>query len=420
MSDWRSRAIPVAADWKERATPVEQPYDYAAHTGMIAPVRKVPAGEGWFGSQYEPAVPKMISEGVPALIEDISAPADLLRGKEMTPDEMNSHARGIVGAVVGSPGVEAVASRALRAAAPVAKDVAETIAAAKSMPPVEPTKTIAQWRTASQDFYKAAEDAGISVAPDEIKNLSQNVINDLDVEGFDPASFTPKLRSAVNRLKIAAKADKPRTFKQMETLRRAVRNGIKDPAASDDEMRLGYQIIGKIDDVIDKTGAGEHAVNARAAWARMSRMEDIQDTLDIAKRLGDKGPAYIQQQFNKILKDTNKFDRYTPDQKELISKIANTGFVEGGGRMLAPTKDWAGALKAFVGITLGAGAGLGLGGIAVPIMATGVKAMGNVARRSNVKVLQESISRGGRSPGRIERIRAERARRAMETAFDTP
>lgn len=272
--------------------------------------------------------------------------------------------------------------------------LAEDVAAG-ARPAIEPqvnTPTLPEVTKTSKDAYKAAEEAGAIVSPSQFKNFAIDINNKLKQSGFN-AKIHPQLSGALDEINTHVEAGAALSFQDMDTLRQVTREAIA--ASKPSQRRLAYKVVNGIDKLIQKTGVGELAQKARDFWSRKSGMEDIQDILDVAARKdGDKGPRYIQQKFTKIQNKPELYDRYTPEQQELIDKIANTGLIEGVARAGAPTKDWTAIPKLLLSGGVGSLAGPA-GTVGLPLAALGVKAASNAARKSNVVKLQESIARGG-------------------------
>lgn len=351
--------------------------------------------------------------GAPALIQDIYK-MFVMGGQgatgQLSPDQSAQASPEIAMMMAGAP-IAKEAPALAKTAAKDAGELATTIAdrAPRLLPKEAAAPTREAIKTASQNAYKTAEDAGVIVAPEPFKAFADETALALKKSGVNDR-LHPNAAAAMDDIKAAADSGKPQTLQDIEILRRVANSAVKG-AANDDQAAKAYTVVNSIDDFINNLDASKlvegnadvavPALNqARPLWAKNAKMGDIEDIVDVASR-EDEPAKYIQQQFRRISRNQKRFSRFTKDEQSVITDIAKTGALGQLGK-LAPSVDLAGIIKTapFAGAAI-MGNPLALG---VPIVAYGAKKLSESARMSNVDKLSDIIARGRPAQSLLGRV----------------
>lgn len=287
-----------------------------------------------------------------------------------------------------------------------------------------PAMTGEQLRTASQNAYKASANAGVVINPLSFKAFVADLPK--NIEDFHPTitpSAAPKAVSMINAMGEHAATGAPITLSELDSIRQAVgKAAVKN--ADPNEGRIMGEIRDNIDDYLDnlrqgdlspftsQADASKAVAELRAAqqlWRRSKKIEDIDDILSVGAALND--PRSVQNKFRAIRKNKRQFNRYSPDEKALINKIARTGVIEGAGRVVSPSgNDLTSSLRLLTGSGIGAVVGGAPGAVAVPALGMAARLGGDAVRTARIGALKETIARGNTPvPSFIERLRAQRA-----------
>lgn len=271
-----------------------------------------------------------------------------------------------------------------------------------------PAPTRQAIKNQSTQAYKAATDAGIVVTPEAFQNFASDTTAALKEKGLNDR-LHPNVAAALDDIKAAAASGQPQTLQDIETLRRVSTSAVQGAVNNDQASKAGA-LVRSIDGFINNlepdhlvagdAAAGVPALNdARALWTKNAKLGDIEDIADTASRQDDPN-KYIKQQFTRITKDSDSFNRYTPDEQSLILDIAKTGKMEALGK-LAPSLDLAGIAKigAYVG-----GAAISPLTLGLPAIGFGAKALAQRGRQASLSALEDTIARGGPAQSFMDRF----------------
>lgn len=262
----------------------------------------------------------------------------------------------------------------------------------------------AELRAISQAGYDAAENAGVIVGPQGMRQVATDTVNDLANFGYHP-TIQPKIGSILNEMERLANTNS--TYKGLDTLRKIagqVANS-QDPA----ERAMASRIIGRLDDYMenipardliagDATKASEGIKKGRENWARMRRDEMV-DTARIkaerrAESTGTGGNLdnTIRQNVRSILDNPKRSRGMTQAEKDMAERV-----VRG-----SPGQNMLRQIGRLSPTTGGLSAAMNVGATAMNPMMAGVGALGfaakSVADRMTVKnadKLGELIRSGG-------------------------
>jgi hypothetical protein len=195
--------------------------------------------------------------------------------------------------------------------------------------------TTAEIKAASQQSYKAAEQAGVVVKQSAVKSLASQISQDVNDAGIDP-TLHPKATAALKRI-VDSTGDL--TLKKLDILRR-VANGAAG-SIDKDEARVAHVILDHIDDFVENLRSGDilsgdpkrasDAIkNARSLWAKQAKSDTIDTLFERAKNRAEtvSGSGFenaLRVEFRGLAQNTNRMARFTPDEQDAIRKVARGG-----------------------------------------------------------------------------------------------
>lgn len=239
----------------------------------------------------------------------------------------------LLGAVVGG--------RAVAGAGNVARGAASTARMAVTPTPEE-------LRSQARGAYARAENAGVTYDPTAVQTFGQNLSQTLRNTGFDE-TLHPRAAVALRRVQEAGAPDPsgaaaPVRFEDLETLRRISRNArlSLDP----DERRIGGIIAREIDNFTlrppanavaggDSAAASAAIREARSAWSRMRKSDEIEDLVERARLSatgsGGRMDEALRSEFATLARSIQRGSNpgFTPAEVANIERIARGE----GGRM---------------------------------------------------------------------------------------
>ena len=239
----------------------------------------------------------------------------------------------LLGAVVGG--------RAVAGAGNVARGAASTARMAVTPTPDE-------LRSQARGAYARAENAGVTYDPAAVQTFGQNLSQTLRNTGFDE-TLHPRAAVALRRVQEAGAPDPsgaaaPVRFENLETLRRISRNArlSLDP----DERRIGGIIAREIDNFTlrppanavaggDSAAASAAIREARSAWSRMRKSDEIEDLVERARLSatgsGGRMDEALRSEFATLARSIQRGSNpgFTPAEVANIERIARGE----GGRM---------------------------------------------------------------------------------------
>ncbi len=216
--------------------------------------------------------------------------------------------------------------------------------------PKEAIPTTAQIKAAATASYKQAEQAGVVIKKDAVKNLGDEINHAVSEAGIDP-TLHPKATAAVSRI-TGSKGDL--TLKKLDILRR-VANGAAG-SADKDERRIASIVLDHIDDFVenlspdrvlagDTQEASSAIKNARALWAKQAKSATIDGLIDRAKNraetIGGSGlENALRVEFRGLSQNEKRLARFSPAEQKAIKDVARGGPISNFARTLgklAPT-----------------------------------------------------------------------------------
>lgn len=232
--------------------------------------------------------------------------------------------------------------------------------------PTNGLKTTAQRGAEAKLNYMRAKDAGVSVSPDSFDRLVMGLTHKATTEGLDPV-LHPKAYAVMQRFiknvdrgsppgamapmtKIGGRApSKEMSLEELDTLRKQAGAAKQSPDRAD--RHFANIITDRLDDYLDKVTpadlgikAGPNAkegINAlktaRKQWADMRRSETIDTLVKNAEiRAGgnlvasfDALRTEFKQLAMKINKDKREANRWTPEQRQLITQLGSVSSTVG-------------------------------------------------------------------------------------------
>jgi hypothetical protein len=211
------------------------------------------------------------------------------------------------------------------------------------------TPTPQELRRDAQTAYARAENAGVVYDPGAVQTFGLNLTQQLRNTGFDE-TLHPKAAVALRRIQEAgaippgASTAAPVRFEDLETLRRISRNArlSLDP----DERRIGGIIAREIDNFTlrppanavvggDSTAASAAIREARSAWSRMRKSDEIEDLVERARfsatGSGGRIDEALRNEFANLARSIQRGNNpgFTPAEVANIERIARGE----GGRM---------------------------------------------------------------------------------------
>jgi hypothetical protein len=203
------------------------------------------------------------------------------------------------------------------------------------------TPTTAELKTQANRLYAAADNAGAQYDPAAAASFADDLRNFVESQGYTVGTNTP---TDVNKtIGILSNSSQPVSFTQLHQLRKdlaATRRSLAsspDPAA-DTQARLVGAVIRRLDDFTlnppqgalaagDVAATRKAVTDARAAWARASKSEDIEEAVYRAS-LSEKGTSgrmdeALRTEFSNLAKRIRegKASNFTDDEIANIERI---------------------------------------------------------------------------------------------------
>lgn len=250
----------------------------------------------------------------------------------------------------------------------------------------EAAPTIDGLKQAARKVYNELDNAGVTVSPSAVGKLGNQLQTLVRKEGFSKR-LHPKVSGVLKEFDDIA--GKPQTLSEIDTLRKITRSASK--SLEPEEARLGNIMVSRIDDFMDNLskdqlskgtakGIGAKYRDARQLWRRAAKAEQLDEAVAIA----DLSPAGFEKglrdQFRSILKNNKKRKGFTPDELKAIRGVVEgttlRNMSEKLGILGIDEKKVSGALMPLMGAVGGSFAFSGPGAIAVPVIGTVSKKLG--------------------------------------------
>jgi hypothetical protein len=265
----------------------------------------------------------------------------------------------------------------------------------------KPTKfeapTTKQLGEAATEAYKRADESGIAVKSESFDQMKASLADTLSKEGID-ADLHPNASAALKRV---TSESGPVSLQKLETLRRIALDAEDTPVKAD--AKKAGDIVDAIDEFVDNlsdsqltSGMAKDAAalkEARALYTRKRKSEDIERLIRRAEYSPSGFENGLRIEFRSLAKNDRRFNRFSPEEKAAINKVAKGGPVENVLRWIGKA-----APTGIVSGGLGTGAGFALGG---PVGAAAVPAVGIAGRlgskaltNRNARMASETMRRG--------------------------
>ena len=207
----------------------------------------------------------------------------------------------------------------------------------RQFPKAAAAQTLNQINTAAHNAYEKAKNAGVVLTKQASTNLADSLKSVMTNLGFDEDAHDI-IKPVVNMIK--KRSDKELNLSQLDTFRRAINTRIKKALSAEggaDDARIGSAVVEELDNFISKLNpsqlsAGNEKIaipaleEARKLWTQKSKMQTVQDILSTAERTGNSED--IEKGFTRIATNKNLFNKFSPDEQEIIGKIVKGDLVD--------------------------------------------------------------------------------------------
>lgn len=272
-----------------------------------------------------------------------------------------------------------------------------------------PAPTRAEIKTAANQAYQRAEEAGGILPQQNLGGFVQQAEQMLVKEGFDQ-QLNPKTYAAVQR--FMDEATKPgiagHSAQGAEILRRVLLNAEKSADIGSADARLAGKLVDEFDDFMDTqlpAASGEYA-NARALWNTQRKAQDIETLFERAQnQAGQYSVSGMQNalrtQFKQLADNPRRFGRFSEAERAAILKVVRGGpiqnFLQAWGKF-DPFKGGLPSIGTYIAGAVSPDFGIGLA-------ATGVAARhGAAGLRSGAARRVDELVRSGAIPAMPSRI----------------
>ena len=379
-------------------------YRYGSKAGDLA-LRAIAAGVGAVGG----------AAGQTA--EELGTSQGMARRLERDINQLPEATAPLVGTGPAAPRV--ARTTAVSEVAPTAAAAGETLGpqAVKIAAPAG----AAEFKAASQSFYKAADEAGVVVKPKSYGVLANDIFQTAAKERLDP-TLTPGSTAAVKR--IMENADPkvgPVSFQTLDTMRQIAGDARQAAKAGSNDARVAGVIIDKIDDYVAKLSAkdvvagnpkvaADTIVKARDLWSRAAKLDRIEQIVDRATTSAGQfsGSGFenaLRTEFRSLAKSKERMKQFSADEQKAIKLVARGGtggnIARNVGRMAArgPVSAFtSGGTGAAIGTAvLGPGLGTAIGGGTALVAGEIGRKVATALTQRSIRQLEQMI-RQGNSP----------------------
>jgi hypothetical protein len=185
-------------------------------------------------------------------------------------------------------------------------------------------------KEAANKVYKQIDDLGVSLKPEMITPVIDDILTTVAKEGFD-GDLHSGMKGLLKRLE-GAKGN-PATLSEIETLRRVAQNAINPTNPS--QSRLAYIVMNKIDDALDnaksadfvnpsKAKVGAMYKDARKLHGKAKRSEMINDIFENSVREANP-EQYIKSRLKALLRNKKTKKMFKGEEKAAIEKAIKNG-----------------------------------------------------------------------------------------------
>lgn len=279
----------------------------------------------------------------------------------------------------------------------------------------EAVPTTAQLSRASAAAYKAADDAGVVIAPQSTARVVGMFKEVADAENL--GKLPPKLKEASDVLRERSEAKQPLTLKDADKVRQLINDAKASTDAAD--RRLAKIVQTKYDKYINEltpedTLAGDAPTavaslkDARELYKRQKNSELVDNIEKHAANTGETNytqagnEAALRREFLRIVNNEKKARMFTPEQQAAMRTVAAPGAWANTLRNVGKTDPMKGGIPAVSATILGGGLGSAFGpagavggGLLGPALLGGISHLANrgtqAITRSNVLKAREAL-----------------------------
>lgn len=268
-------------------------------------------------------------------------------------------------------------------------------------------------RTLADAAYKAADDAGVVVAPEGIQRLGATIQTDLATLGYHPA-LQPRVGVVLGEIEKAAQGNV--TFRSLDQMRRIAQSAAS--SLDNSEKAIGTAIIGRIDDLMEDLpiqetvsgnpqAASEAYRTARDYWSRMRKSQTLDTAVQKAERRvastgsGGNSDNAIRQNVRGILDNPKTSRGLNETERAAAEKVVRGTFLQNRAREVGKLSPQGNGLMQAFGVA-GAAA---IPQYAIPAMVAGAigKQVADRATPRNVQALSEILRSGGQTAPQMAR-----------------
>lgn len=246
---------------------------------------------------------------------------------------------------------------------------------------VKSAPTTADLRAQGRAAYDAIEGAGVTIKPERVANLTDEIANALRGEG---AAYTgadrvlPGSSAILNAVPEVGAGANTVPFNELDMFRRYANNAAAGAAATNpNDARIASGVVERLDDFVmglgpDDIDSGDVAVlqellpKARNLWSRMSRSDLIDSAIEAGNNNYRTGAASgVRAQFQRILNNPKLIRGFSDAEKKMIQRVVNGTLPEqivnylGSGLGMMTQGAVGGMLGGIPGLILGGAVGAG-------------------------------------------------------------
>ncbi len=217
----------------------------------------------------------------------------------------------------------------------------------------------------AQALYKQADDAGLVLSRDAVRQMHNTVTEAASKAKYDP-DFMPGLKIAMKRLKQAGEGGRALTLSEVDGLRQKIGNALASDVTNANQRRVAGTMLDAFDDWFggladDAVVSGDRDLvskvlpKARSLWRRTKKTEIIEEALAKAEDVAG-GPTHLMTSVKARLRNVKNRKDYTKifnsaERKAIESVIRADG-----------AEQAASAITTLTGIFTGGSLGAALGG----------------------------------------------------------
>lgn len=286
---------------------------------------------------------------------------------------------------------------------------------AANAPVPAPIPTVAQLKEQAAALYKVVDDSGITISNASATRAVNAIEQAMQKRGIRK-KLTPDTRTALDEIIKDAKAGDI-TLAKSEELRQVINQakGALKPADAAAAQKLGDLWDDFIETLKPSDIAGPGAANvdqvkqyllsARNLWSRARKSDEVQELLrkaeiNVQSQQGNISLSQaIRTQFRQLATNSRRLKRFTPEERQFITRVATGDSLERAARTLgkfAPnqTMTGLGELALAGGAIVSGNPALIAGAVMLPITAGLAKRLSSVRTEKFARQASEAVRRG--------------------------